>query len=171
MKSTIPNQSLEPGLQRILEGRHHDPFSVLGVHQHDGKRIVRAFLPLAESVSIEPGGLPMQRLEGTDLFVADVSELSLPDHYQFQWTDKQGKSGSTWDPYCFQPIIEDFDLYLFGEGKHWHIYNILGAHPQKLLTASAVLSFAVWAPNAGRVSVVGDFNQWDGRQPSYALQK
>ncbi len=169
MKPTTPNKSmnplkpsLAPELQRIIDGRQHDPFSVLGIHQENGKRIVRAFLPFAESVSIEPDGPQMQRLEGTDLFVADITGQSLPDHYQFKWVDKQGKQGSTWDPYCFQPIIEEFDLHLFGEGKHWHVFNILGAHLKTIDGISGTL-FAVWAPNAGRVSVVGNFNQWDGR--------
>lgn len=169
MKPTSPNKpsnpnksALDPELQKIIGGHHHDPFSILGTHQVDGKRLIRAFLPFAESVCIEPGGPQMQRIEGTDLFVADVTELELPDHYQFKWLDKSGNQGSAWDPYCFQPIIEDFDLYLFGEGKHWHIYNILGAHPKTIDSINGT-SFAVWAPNAGRVSVVGDFNQWDGR--------
>ncbi len=169
MKSTIPNNPLNHGnpalsieLQKIIDGRQHDPFSVLGVHEVEGKREIRAFLPLAESVSIVPGDVQLQRLDGTDLFVADISEQSLPDHYQLKWDDKLGNQGITWDPYSFQPVIDDFDLYLFGQGKHWHIYNILGAH-LKTIDGISGTCFAVWAPNAGRVSVVGDFNQWDGR--------
>jgi len=169
VKSTIPgnaskqaNPCADSALQKIIDGRQHDPFSVLGVHQVGERREVRAFLPWAESVNIEPGGIRMQRVEGTDLFVADVTSQGLPDHYQFNWVDKNGEQGSAWDPYCFQPILEDFDLYLFGQGKHWHIYNILGAHPKTIDTINGTV-FAVWAPNALRVSVVGDFNRWDGR--------
>ncbi|HFD12243.1 MAG TPA: 1,4-alpha-glucan branching protein GlgB [Crenotrichaceae bacterium] len=153
---------MEPALQKIIDARHHDPFSVLGAHQHEGERIVRAFLPMAESVTILPGDIPMQRVEGTDIFTATVTSLNLSDHYQLHWIDKNGNQGNRWDPYCFQPIIEDFDLYLFGQGKHWHIYNILGAHIKTIDSVSGTV-FSVWAPNAGRVSVVGDFNQWDGR--------
>ncbi|MCH9699589.1 MAG: 1,4-alpha-glucan branching protein GlgB [Gammaproteobacteria bacterium] len=154
--------TIDPALQQIIEGQQHDPFSVLGLHDINGRQEVRAFLPEAESVHIGPGNIPMQRIEGTDLFSADVTGHNLPGHYQLSWIDKDGKPGQHYDPYSFQPILEDFDLYLFAQGKHWHVYNILGSHIKTIDNISGTC-FAVWAPNAMRVSVVGDFNQWDGR--------
>jgi len=87
---------------------------------------------------------------------------ALPHHYTLAWQDKDGNTHESHDPYDFAAQLPEFDLHLFGEGRHWHIYQKLGAHPHHVDGVAGVL-FAVWAPNAGRVSVVGDFNRWDGR--------
>ncbi|HAZ42892.1 MAG TPA: 1,4-alpha-glucan branching enzyme, partial [Methylococcaceae bacterium] len=87
---------------------------------------------------------------------------AVPVHYPIHWTDKTGQAHAHVDPYSFEPFLTDFDLYLFGEGRHHHVYQILGAHPMTR-NGIAGTAFAVWAPNAERVSVVGDFNGWDGR--------
>ncbi|MGZ8217675.1 1,4-alpha-glucan branching protein GlgB [Methylomagnum sp.] len=155
--------SLDSELQRIVQARHHDPFAVLGRHQGQGKEIFRALLPHAETVRIGAKGPEMVRVPGTDLFEASVeASAKIPEHYRLFWQDKSGQTGNHIDPYTFPPQLADFDLYLFGEGKHWHIYRILGAHPHTVDGVSGTL-FATWAPNAERVSVVGDFNAWDGR--------
>ncbi|MBK1717391.1 1,4-alpha-glucan branching protein GlgB [Thiocystis violacea] len=149
-------------LQRIVEARHHDPFEVLGRHEEDGKAVARAFLPLAESARLVEVGEPMQRIEGTDLFVWEGDPARLPERYRIEWEDAAGALACAYDPYCFPAQLSDFDLHLFGEGKHWHVYRLLGSHAVEVEGIAGV-QFAVWAPNAERVSVVGDFNAWDGR--------
>ena len=150
-------------LRRLLEARHHDPFAVLGRHPSHGVETFRAFLPHAETARIEADGPDLQRIPGTDLFECRVEHGNgIPQHYSIHWQDKSGRNGSHVDPYTFPPQLPDFDLYLFGEGRHHHIYRILGAHLCSVDGVEGVL-FATWAPNAERVSVVGDFNGWDGR--------
>ncbi len=154
---------LNQELQRLLEARHHDPFAVLGRHPTDGTEIFLALLPHAESAIIGPDGPHMQRIPGTDLFECRVEHgNNIPQHYTIQWQDKSGQTGHHIDPYTFAPQLADYDLYLFGEGKHHHIYRVLGAHLHNVDGIDGVL-FSTWAPNAERVSVVGDFNAWDGR--------
>jgi len=154
---------LPDGLRLLLDARHHDPFAVLGRHPEDGAELFRALLPEAESARIGASGPAMERLTGTDLFECRVPHGNgIPEHYSIFWEDKAGRPGSHVDPYTFPPQIADFDLYLFGEGKHRHIYRVLGSHVQTVDGVEGVL-FATWAPNAERVSVVGDFNGWDGR--------
>ena len=154
----------DPELQRIIQARHHDPFAVLGRHRVHSGDLVRVMLPQAESVCIGERGPKMERLPGTDLFECLVRHAeAVPLHYRLFWQDKKGHDHSHIDPYSFAPQLADFDIHLFGEGKHWHIYRILGAHPHRVDGIDGVL-FATWAPNAERVSVVGEFNDWDGRR-------
>jgi 1,4-alpha-glucan branching enzyme len=158
----IEHIKLPAPLQRIVEARHHDPFEVLGRHVNDGGCLVRAFLPQAERVRISKAGVDLQRIEGTDLFEWQGDPARVPERYRLSWNDQAGNRHTRHDPYCFGPQLEDFDLHLFGEGRHWHAYRILGAHTRTIDGVDGVL-FAVWAPNGERVSVVGDFNGWDGR--------
>ncbi len=153
---------LNQGLQRILEARHHDPFSVLGRHTTGDRATLRVLLPGAAAVRIAGPDLAMQRIEGTDFFIWEGESSTLPERCRLIWTDSAGHQHHLVDPYCFPPQLGDFDLHLFGEGGHWHAYRFLGAHPHTADDVDGVL-FAVWAPNAARVSVVGDFNHWDGR--------
>jgi 1,4-alpha-glucan branching enzyme len=150
-------------IQQILEARHHDPFSVLGKHPDGEGEVVRAFIPGAARVAIHEGNRPMRRLPDTDLFEWTGPRGEVPDRYRFTWTDRQGREHTAYDPYCFPPQLSEFDLHLFGEGRHWHAYRFLGSH---LCTVEGVPGtlFATWAPNAQRVSIVGDFNDWDGRR-------
>jgi 1,4-alpha-glucan branching enzyme len=154
---------MDSELQRIVLARHHDPFAVLGRHRTEGGDVIRAIVPQAETVRIGERGPDMQRIPGTDAFECHLDHDSVPEHYRLFWTDKSGQPQSHIDPYTFPPQLSDFDLYLFGEGKHWHIYRILGAHPHTVDGIDGIL-FATWAPNAERISVVGDFNAWDGRR-------
>ena len=149
-------------LLRILEARHHDPFEVLGRHVSEGKAIVRAFLPVAETALLVETNEALTRIEGTDLFVWEGDPAKVPDRYQIAWQDQSGLMHQSHDPYCFPEQLSDFDLHLFGEGRHWHIYRLLGSHAA-VVDGIDGIQFAVWAPNAERVSVVGDFNAWDGR--------
>ena len=152
---------LDEDARRLLDARHHDPFAVLGLHLQEGEATVRAFLPQAESVTIAEGNLALERLEG-GLFQWRGDAKGLPAHYRLIWRDHQRHEHIAHDPYTYQPQIPDFDLHLFSEGKHWNAYAFLGSHEHEADGVAGVL-FAVWAPNAERVSVVGDFNGWDGR--------
>ena len=147
---------------KIIEAKHHDPFSVLGRHPHDNLIKVRVFLPYAESVSFANGGPGIPRISGTDFFEYTAQKKELPEHYQLAWIDKDGSQHMNYDPYDFGVQLPEFDRHLFAEGKHWHIYQKMGAHQHTVDSIDGVL-FTVWAPNAGRVSVIGDFNRWDGR--------
>ena len=153
---------ISAGIQRLLETRHHDPFSLLGKHKFSDEVLVRALIPGAAWVRIAENGASLQRMGNTDLFAWHGPAGQLPDRYRLIWRDSHGAEHVTYDPYCFPPQISEYDLHLFGEGKHWHIYRILGAHKHQADGIPGV-RFALWAPSADRVSVVGDFNNWDGR--------
>jgi len=157
-----PAPKLPEPLQRIVEARHHNPFEVLGRHPSGEGVTVRAYLPWAERARVVEADAELKRIEGTDLFVWEGEAGKVPERYRIAWEGKSGNRGSAHDPYCFPPQLEDFDLHLFGEGRHWHAYRFLGAHLKEVEGVAGV-QFAVWAPNAERVSVVGDFNAWDGR--------
>lgn len=152
---------LEPDLEKLVEARHHDPFSVLGKHTVKGQTLVRVYIPSAEEVTIAEGDLPMQRIEGTDIFEWQ-GNAKIPERYRLIWRDKDHREHITHDPYSFPVQVSDFDMHLFSEGKHWHAYRFFGSHVHEADGIGGV-RFAVWAPNAERVSVVGDFNGWDGR--------
>ena len=149
-------------LDLIMEARHHDPFSVLGKHSTPQGELIRAYLPGADNACIADGNLPLQRINGSDIFEWRGQSGLIPNHYRLQWQTADGDSRTVYDPYCFPPQISEYDIYLFNEGKHWNAYRFLGAHPRTVDGVEGVL-FATWAPNAARVSVVGDFNRWDGR--------
>ena len=152
---------LDEALLRIIEARHHDPFEVLGCHPSKPGTVIRHFLPRAKSARIIELDEPMTRIDGTDLFEWH-GKKQIPQHYRIEWIDQRNQTCSHFDPYSFGPQLGDLDLHLFGEGRHRHAYRFMGAHPHTADGIEGVL-FAVWAPNAKRVSVIGDFNQWDGR--------
>ena len=154
---------MDEDILKIIEARHHDPFAVLGRHETGNGFIVRAFLPGAVNVRIPDIDAEMGRIEGTDFFVFEGERENLPEHYRLCWVDSKGDEHTYHDPYTFMPQISEFDLGLFAGGKHWNVYCILGAHEHVVDGIHGVM-FAVWAPNAERVSVVGDFNAWDGRR-------
>ena len=159
----MQNAHLHGDFERIVQARHHDPFAVLGRHPEDDKDLIRAYLPGADEVVIAEGNLRLERIGDSDLFEWVGSRGTVPDRYRLIWRDDGHREHIAHDPYSFPPQLQDFDLHLFGEGRHRHAYRFLGAHPHEIEGIAGVL-FAVWAPNAERVSVVGDFNQWDGRR-------
>ncbi len=166
MPSKLPHNprkkgGITPSLQRILEGRHHDPFNVLGRHPAGEDVVVRVFRPAVAEVILE-NGQSLQRLGNSDLFEWRGKAAEIPERYQLSFRLGDGHVFSYFDPYCFPPQIADFDLHLFAEGSHWHAYRFLGAHLHCCDGIEGVL-FATWAPNAERVSVIGNFNNWDGR--------
>ena len=147
----------------ILEARHHDPFAVLGRHpEAGGQAVLRVLQPRAAQVRLGADGPYLERVGETDLFELRAPAEHIPPHPSLNWKDGYGGEHVRLDPYTFSPQLSDFDLHLFAEGRHWHIYRLLGAHPWSVDGVEGVL-FATWAPNASRISVIGDFNQWDGR--------
>ncbi|WP_111641791.1 1,4-alpha-glucan branching protein GlgB [Marinimicrobium alkaliphilum] len=166
MSKKQQGKTLPSGFERILEARHHDPFEVLGYHPVSGSKdqtVVRAFLPGARDAALQLSGAatPMTRYPDTDLFEWQGKAKDLPPHYTLAWTDRHNCTHLDVDPYSFAPQVGELDLYLFGEGRHWNLYDVMGAHPKSVDGVDGVL-FATWAPAAERVSVVGDFNGWDG---------
>jgi 1,4-alpha-glucan branching enzyme len=153
---------LPTSLQRIVDAQHHDPFEVLGCHTTTDKSLIRIFMPQAERVTLVEGRQAMQRIEGTDFFELELPQGSISHPYLLEWQDKFGSLHLSHDTYAFTPQLPEFDIHLFNEGKHRHAYRFFGSHPHQADGVEGVL-FALWAPNAARVSVVGDFNQWDGR--------
>ena len=151
-------------LNALAGGRHGNPFSLYGIHKEDGLRIVRTFQPQAESVDLVLGSgtdpIAMQRVHADGIFEAEMPPRKRI--YRFRVT---GHNGHTWeveDAYRFPSLLGDLDLYLIGQGSHRDIFRKLGAHPACLLGVEGTF-FAIWAPNASRASVVGEFNNWDGR--------
>jgi 1,4-alpha-glucan branching enzyme len=163
---------LDQALVTLGQGTNSDPFAVLGPHRAevngDAGLVVRIFLPDAQSVELSAATMPatvrMRARDGAGFFEAFVPgpEEPLLFDYRLRVTWKDGRTTETVDPYRFGRILSDYDLYLFAEGTQLRGQEKLGAHPMQLGAISGVL-FAVWAPNASRVSVVGDFNGWDGR--------
>jgi len=156
--------AIDESIRRLQTGTHHDPFEVLGMHvQADGHRLFRVFLPSAEG--IELAGMPMARIAGTDCFELDIpSDTAVELHPVLRWQHKKsGHWHSTRSSYTFAPQLGELDLHLLGEGRHMQAWKVLGA---RLACIDGIdgCQFAVWAPAAQRVSVVGDFNDWDGRR-------
>ncbi|MCP2731502.1 1,4-alpha-glucan branching enzyme [Limnofasciculus baicalensis] len=157
-------------IDRIVWNQHQDPFEVLGPHsfEQDGKTswIVRAYLPNADAVWVvrpeQREEYPMQSVHHPHFFECLLEVAELPN---YQLKIKEGSHERViYDPYAFRsPLLTEFDLYLFGKGDHHRIYEKLGAHVTEIDGIKGVY-FAVWAPNARNVSILGDFNNWDGRQ-------
>ena len=146
----------------ILEARHHDPFSFLGQHKVDGSYIYRAFIPQATGVSVKAGDawIKLEKSHPDGLFgLQSDKRLKTPCLLKI---DCAGNTYETYDPYTFGTSLTQDELYLFGEGRLMQAYKTLGAQCMTQDNVAGV-RFAVWAPNAERVSVVGSFNNWDGR--------
>lgn len=148
---------------KISTARHHNPFAVLGLHRNKNLSSLCVFAPNTQEISIFPTDAKLTHIPDSDFFEWSGPSDEISDYYQLKRIDNSGFISINYDPYCFPPQLEDFDLHLFAEGKHWHIYQILGAHRHTVDGIEGVL-FATWAPSAERVSVIGDFNDWDGRR-------
>ncbi len=156
----------DPGaIDAIVGGYHGAPFDILGPHAYGDDLVIRAFWPEAERVTVVIGKeepRPMARIHDGGLFQATLPNHSLKP-YQLEVAFHSGITQLYEDPYAFAPTLSSFDSHLMAEGTHLHIYERLGAHLVEVEGVRGV-RFAVWAPNAQRVSVVGLFNQWDGRR-------
>lgn len=170
MLNAKSDQRLPNELMRIISACHHDPFEVLGKHplgtaaSAASDTLIRLYIPGARiaSLLIKDQVHALQRIEGTDFFEWKGLGKLVPGYYQVEWFDRHNNKHVEYDPYAFAPQLGDLDIHLFAEGQHWNIYQHLGAHPHNVDGIDGVL-FATWAPSAERVSVVGDFNDWDGR--------
>jgi 1,4-alpha-glucan branching enzyme len=154
---------LPPEAYAIVEGRHPDPFHYLGRHTENDGPVVRVFLPEAADVAVidESGRTSsLRRVHEAGLFVGPLPGVAPRYHVRARYGQQIVELE---DPYRFPPVLSDLDLYLLGEGTHMRLYDKLGAHPL-VLDGVAGVAFVVLAPNARRVSVVGDFNAWDGRR-------
>jgi 1,4-alpha-glucan branching enzyme len=176
----------------LVYGYHENPFEVLGPHavEQDGRRAVavRAYLPEAQRAWVVGAAQgtprPMRRIHPAGVYEAfvedhrarneergrslDPESAILPARYQLRVTYKSGETHTMHDPYAFPPNLTEYDLYLLGEGTHWRSYERMGAHLRTVDGVTGV-NFAVWAPNAESVSVVGSFNFWDRR--GHAMRK
>jgi len=157
-------------LRSLVDLIHQSPHRLLGMHQLGDQSglVVRALMPGAEQIEIQPvhekdrPAFALQRIPETDVFEGTTALAQAVYAYDLVITDKQGQVRRTRDPYSFLPTLGESDLYLFNKGDERRIYEKLGAQ-LRVIDGVPGASFAVWAPNAQRVSVVGDFNHWDGR--------
>ena len=156
---------------RLLAGEHHDPHSVLGAHEYGDHTVIRAYRPHAVEVAaiVGPDRYPLRHLEG-GLFAVALPFVNLIDYrleVSYQGADGTLDVHRVADGYRFLPTLGEMDLHLFNEGRHERLWEILGAHPRTFTTPDGQVegvAFAVWAPNAKGVSLIGEFNRWDGNE-------
>jgi len=146
----------------VVRREHSDPHHVLGAHPRDGGVVVRAFRPEAERVRVLPDGVEAELTDPAGLWEALLPGKKLPLEYELEVSYPDGNTFTIRDPYAFRPTLGELDLHLAAEGRHEELYAKLGAHLREV-DGVAGTAFAVWAPNARSVSVVADFNSWDGR--------
>ncbi len=159
--------SAQPEVLALLEARHGNPFGFLGRQiLDDGRRVGRTFQPTALRAWFwtegAEAGVEAEKAHHYGLFVVELEEWQSHVRYEWEYESFDGHRWRVRDPYSFGPLLGDQDMYYFREGTHRRLYDCLGAHA-KVLDGVSGMQFAVWAPNARRVSLVGDFNQWDGR--------
>src|SRR6476620_5191810 len=152
----------------LLGGRHANPHQVLGAHAARvggvSGAIVRVLQPAAADCAVVVHGVATPlRAEGDGLFVGFLSGVTVPFRYHLRFIAEDGTTWERGDAYRHWPTIGEMDLYLFREGTHRQLWTMLGAHLREV-DGDEGTAFAVWAPNAERVSVIGDWCTWDGRQ-------
>ncbi len=158
---------------QLVDGHNENPFELLGPHEVEvsGRKAlaVRAYLPDTEQAWVVDGAheisRPMRRIHPAGLFeaICPTPDEENRAHYKLRIADNGGEKKDMHDPYSFPQLLSDYDLHLMGEGTHWQCYEKLGAQLRTIDGVEGV-NFAVWAPNASSVSLVGDFNSWDGRR-------
>jgi 1,4-alpha-glucan branching enzyme len=159
-------------VEGIATGTHGDPFAVLGPHRdRDGTMVLRVFHPTAQRVWAvgTSAEVELARVHPEGMFAARIADEALAKDYRLRFACEGQGLDLVEDPYRFGPVLGDIDLHLMAEGTHLRIFEKLGAHCQTIDGVAGV-HFALWAPNALRVSVVGDFNQWDGRRHAMRLR-
>jgi 1,4-alpha-glucan branching enzyme len=150
-------------LERLIGMFHADPHSILGAHPGPDGVTIRVFRPEAKQISViddEDRSWPMTRSDARGLFEVLIPNRGDVFRYQLRIVEAAGNVLTIRDAYAFLPTIGSLDLHLWNEGRHLQIYEKLGAHFHEIEGASG-FTFAVWAPNARSISVVGDFNDWD----------
>lgn len=154
----------QTAIKQLVRGECHDPHAILGYHGEPGARVVRALHPDAEGCELLVKGAAPLALEalGAGLFAGQVPQEVQPGAYELRFSFPSGDTWQRKDPYCFEPSLGETDRYLLNEGTHRFAYRALGARRMTLQGVEGV-AFSVWAPNARRVSVIGDFCGWDGR--------
>jgi len=160
-------RQLEPAVvdrDRLCLGEHTDPHAVLGAHPIGEDVVIRAFHPdAAKAYCVLDGALiALARVDARGLFATRLRKKRLPLVYEVRFEFADGNAWQRVDPYRFSPTLGDEDVYYIGEGTHRRLWAVLGAHGRNIDGVDGT-SFAVWAPSAVRVSVVGDFCGWDGR--------
>ena len=160
MQNTRPDFLTDSDVAALNGGTHPAPFRLLGPQKSDNRRWITTLQPDAVEViaTVDDKQIPLQRIDG-DVFTAAVAGKA----YTLTMRYADGSEYTTKDPFAFDPVLTDFDQYLVGEGTHKELWRVLGAHVTEHQHAEGV-HFAVWAPNARRVSVIGDFNNWDARR-------
>ncbi|MBI1173659.1 MAG: 1,4-alpha-glucan branching protein GlgB [Sideroxydans sp.] len=156
-------QKSNPLMRAILDARLHDPASYLGPHQIADGWALRIFLPYGRQPEMQTasGWQPFTRIHEHGIYCYESADMP-PRPCRIRYQLEDGRWHETWDTYSFSATITDLDLHLFNEGRLQQVYRTMGAHPM-ICEGVQGTRFAVWAPNAERVSVVGDFNRWDGR--------
>ena len=164
----LPPSADMDAVRRLLSAHHANPHAILGAHpvtvQGTSGVVVRAMHPDATAIDVLPEGrepIPMERETGA-LFSAFLPKATAPLRYRLRFHFGGGAVWERDDPYRFLPTIGEVDIHLFSEGTHRRLWEKLGGH-LRTIDGTRGVAFAVWAPNARRVSVVGDFCAWDGR--------
>jgi 1,4-alpha-glucan branching enzyme len=158
-----PRGTPRDAIELLVKGEHHDPHGLLGSHPGPGGSVVRAWRPDAQTVTCVSDGQVLAKLElvhPAGLFEG-VTEEDVDD-YVFEVIYPNGETHIVRDPYAFPPSLGELDLHLIGEGRHRRLHDALGARRREMKGVEGV-AFAVWAPAAKSVRLVGDFNAWDGR--------
>ncbi len=168
MKIIATTPTIEDGAVHAIVGAYHgDPFAVLGMHQAGEQLVVRVFRPDARAVTVRnaatAAAFPALQIHPDGFFEAALEGAEERFAYVLDFTGHDGQVWTEHDPYSVGILLGQLDLHLFAEGQHWQLYDKLGAHLTEVGGVRGT-AFHVWAPNAQRVSVVGEFNGWDGRR-------
>ncbi len=155
--------SIRQDLERIANATHYNPCAILGRQNQHSDNPLLCYSPDTLELSLEQPEQRLTRLGDSDFFISTGNLQAIPRYYRLRRLDRRRQVSLLHDPYSFPQQIPDHDLQLFSAGRHFHIYNVLGAQV-KCIDGIDGIRFATWAPNAERVSVIGDFNNWDGRR-------
>ena len=167
-RTNVSTQNLRPDaaeLGRLLAGEHHDPHSLLGAHEYTDHTVIRVLRPNASEITALVGGERYALSHVEDAMFAVALPITGLIDYRLEIRYPDGHVVTTADPYRFLPTLGEMDLHLFSEGRHERLWDVLGAHPRTYTTPDGPVdgvSFAVWAPNAKGVSLIGEFNHWGG---------